>query len=80
MVALSPEQALYDSYRTLARRVQALVSTPRAQVEHQIVITREPGDLQLAWEQLLEEIREAGVTMTPRPDGSVHVCWFVSQD
>ncbi|MWK59783.1 DUF1654 domain-containing protein [Pseudomonas otitidis] len=68
----------YDSYRALARRVQALISTPRAQVEHQIVITREPGDLQPAWEQLLEEIREAdGVRLTHRPDGSVHVSWFV---
>ena len=67
------------SYVQLARRVQALVSTPRAQIEHQVVIDREAGDMQLAWDQLLEEIGETeGVTLTHRADGSVHVFWFAS--
>ncbi len=78
MDAQSLQQATYQSYVQLARRVQALVSTPRAQIEHQVVLAREPGDIQLAWDQLLEEIRETeGVTLTPRADGSIHIAWFV---
>ncbi|WP_431484177.1 DUF1654 domain-containing protein [Pseudomonas solani] len=79
MDAQSLQQTTYQSYVQLARRVQALVSTPRAQIEHQVVIDREPGDIQLAWDQLLEEIGETeGVTLTRRADGSVHVFWFAS--
>ncbi|MCU9949832.1 DUF1654 domain-containing protein [Pseudomonas sp. PDM13] len=79
MDAQSLQQTTYQSYRALAQRVQALVSTPRAQIEHQIVLAREPGDMQPAWDQFLEEIRETeGVTLTPRTDGSIHIAWFVS--
>lgn len=79
MDAQSQQQATYQSYVMLARRVQSLVSTPRAQIEHQIVLDREAGDLQPAWDQLLEEIREAeGVTLTRRADGSIHIAWFAS--
>ncbi|UXY55366.1 DUF1654 domain-containing protein [Pseudomonas tohonis] len=70
----------YQSYLDLARRVQALMSTPRARIEHQIVISREPWDTQIAWDQLLDEIREApGVRLTQRADGSVHVGWFIER-
>lgn len=79
MDAQSLQQATYLSYRAIAQRVQALVSTPRAQIEHQIVLAREPGDIQSAWDQFLEEIRETeGVTLTRRADGSIHIAWFAS--
>lgn len=69
----------HSSYYHLTRRVRLLLTTPRAQVEHQAVITREPGDSCQDWDRLLEEIRDAeGVTLTPRRDGSLHVAWFSS--
>ncbi|GJN50814.1 DUF1654 domain-containing protein [Pseudomonas tohonis] len=69
-----PEQS---SYYHLTRRVQLLLSTPRAQVEHQAVIYREPCDCSSDWDRLLEEIRDTeGVALTLRPDGSIHVAWF----
>lgn len=78
MDAHSLQQTHYESYRTIARRVHALMSTPRARVEHQIVLPREPADMQPAWDQVLEEIRESeGVTITPRSDGSMHIAWFI---
>lgn len=70
-----------DTYRTLARRVQHLITTPRARYEHQAVIHRLPNDKPHDWDRLLDEIRDAeGVTLNPRPDGSVHVVWYVSRD
>lgn len=71
-----PEQS---SYYHLTRRVQLLLNTPRAQIEHQAVIYREPCDSSSDWDRLLEEIRDTeGVTLTPRRDGSLHVAWFSS--
>lgn len=72
-----PEQS---SYYHLTRRVQLLLSTPRAQVEHQAVIYREPSDSSSDWDRLLDEIRDTeGVALTSRPDGSIHVAWFSNQ-
>ncbi|WP_236232586.1 DUF1654 domain-containing protein [Pseudomonas solani] len=70
----------YQSYLDLVQRVQALLGSYRARIEHQIVIAREPQDTHAAWEQLMDEIREApGVRLTPRPDGSMHVGWFITR-
>jgi hypothetical protein len=67
-----------DSYRSLARRVQRLITTPRARYEHQAVIQRLPGDQPDDWERLLDEISDAeGVKLNLRPDGSVHVVWYI---
>lgn len=67
-----------DTYRSLARRVQRLITTPRARYEHQAVIQRLPGDHPNDWERLLDEINDAeGVKLNKRPDGSVHVVWYV---
>lgn len=66
-----------DSYSTLARRVQALVTTPRARIEQQAVIPRLPDDHSADWERLLDEIDTTdGVRAIPRPDGSLYVAWF----
>jgi len=70
-----------DTYRSLALRVQSLISTPRARYEHQAVIHREPGDRPDDWDRLLDEIGDAdGVKLNARPDGSVHLVWYVPLD
>jgi hypothetical protein len=70
-----------DTYLALSRRVAALIKSPRAIYEHQAVIQRLPDDQPHDWDRLLDEIRDAeGVTLNPRPDGSVHVVWYVSRD
>ena len=67
-----------STYTALTRRVQAIIVTPRAQVEHQAVIYRQSGESPQDWERLLEEIRDAeGVTMTTREDEGVHLAWYV---
>ncbi|GAC1030465.1 DUF1654 domain-containing protein [Pseudomonas sp. No.21] len=71
------QRAEQSSYYHLTRRVQLLLNTPRAQIEHQAVIYREPSDSSSDWDRLLEEIRDTeGVVLTHRPDGSIHVAWF----
>jgi len=74
----STSQAPVSSYDQLARRIQGVISTPRAQVEHQAVIHRQDDESPQDWGRLLEEIRDAeGVTMTAREDGGVHLAWYV---
>jgi Tfp pilus assembly protein PilN len=69
-------QTQISGYERLARRIQSVISTPRAQVERQAVISRQLDDQQSDWDRLLEELRDTdGVTMTPRSDGSVHLAW-----
>lgn len=69
-------QTQISGYERLARRIQGVISTPRAQVERQAVISRQPDDQQSDWDRLLEELRDTDdVTMTPRSDGSVHLAW-----
>lgn len=75
---MEPQAHQTDTYRALARRVHRLITTPRARYEHQAVIQRLPGDQPHDWERLLDEINDAeGVKLNPRPDGSVHVVWYV---
>lgn len=77
----SIESRPVNTYLVLSRRVTALVSTPRARYEHQAVIHRLPTDLPDDWERLLDEIRDVeGVKLNPRPDGSVHLVWYVPLD
>lgn len=65
-----------SSYHRLVRRVNLVITTPRAQVERQVSLAPLPGDRPEDWERLIEEIQDAdGVALTKRPDGSVHVRW-----
>lgn len=65
-----------SSYGRLVRRINHLITTPRAQYERQANLTRQPDDRPEDWERLLEEIQQTdGVSMSRRPDGSIHVCW-----
>ncbi|MFG5864447.1 DUF1654 domain-containing protein [Metapseudomonas sp. CR1201] len=63
-------------FELMARRVQAVITSPRAQAECQANIAREPHESPEDWQLLLEQISEAEeVRMTHRDDGSVHLAW-----
>ncbi|WP_417585377.1 DUF1654 domain-containing protein [Pelagibacterium sp.] len=69
-----------SSYGRLVRRINHLITTPRAQYERQANLTRQPDDRPEDWERLLEEIEQTdNVTMRRWPDGSVHVIWTGSE-
>lgn len=60
----------------LARRIQHLITSPRAQLERQICIAKREDESEDDWRALLDQIgEENGVTMTRRADGSVHLAW-----
>lgn len=81
MEAHSLDRQSPKSYATLTRRIHAAVHSRLAQAEHQVIIRREPHESQADWDRLMEEIRDAEtVTITPRPDGSMHLAWYVSID
>ncbi|WP_217476592.1 DUF1654 domain-containing protein [Stutzerimonas stutzeri] len=69
-----------SSYGRLVRRINHLITTPRAQYERQANLARHPDDRLDDWERLLDEIQQTdGVAMTKRPDGTVHVCWSIAE-
>lgn len=70
-------QRQLSTYNRLVRRVNRLITTPRAQVERQANLAPHPDDLPEDWERLLDEIQQTdGVAITRRPDGSIHVRWL----
>ncbi len=69
-----------SSYGRLVRRINHLITTPRAQYERQANLVRHPDDRPEDWERLMDEIQQAdGVSLTKRPDGSVHVRWRATE-
>lgn len=69
-------QRQISTYNRLVRRINRLITTPRAQVERQANLFRQSDDRPEDWERLVDEIQQTdGVSMTPRPDGSIHVRW-----
>ena len=81
MTGLQPcsitHQRQISSYHRLVRRVNRVLTTPRAKVERQADLAPEPEDRPEDWERLMDEIRETdGVAMTCRDDGTVHVRWL----
>ncbi|WP_313058351.1 DUF1654 domain-containing protein [Stutzerimonas nitrititolerans] len=65
-----------STYHRLVRRVKRTITTPRAQRECQANLAPQQDDRPEDWERLLDEIQQSdGVSMTKRPDGSVHVRW-----
>lgn len=65
-----------STYHRLVRRVNRAITTPRAQRECQANLAPQQDDRPEDWERLLDEIQQAdGVTMTKRPDGTIHVRW-----
>lgn len=65
-----------SSYEKLVRRINQVITSPRAQIERQAVLSPTLEEHPADWERLLDEIREAeNVLMTRQEDGSVHVRW-----
>ncbi|UCP00072.1 DUF1654 domain-containing protein [Metapseudomonas lalkuanensis] len=81
MEAHSLDRQSAKTYAALTRRIHAAVHSRLAQAEHQVIIRREPHESQADWDRLMEEIRDAEVvTVTPRPDGSAHLAWYVENE
>lgn len=69
-------QVEVSSYEKLVRRVNQVISSPRAQLEKQACLAPGPSDLPEDWERLLDEIQETeNVSMTRQDDGSIHLRW-----
>ncbi|KAA8712484.1 DUF1654 domain-containing protein [Pseudomonas cannabina] len=73
------DMAHHDAYLALAQRIQDAITSDKAQIEHQVLLVREPGEVLEHWERILEEISEAeGITVTRHPEnGTAHVCWYI---
>ncbi|MBX8492009.1 DUF1654 domain-containing protein [Pseudomonas cichorii] len=71
-----------DAYLALVQRIQALITSPQAQIEHQIRLHREPGESILHWEQIAEQLMEAeGVTVTrDSTNDTIHLSWYVEYE
>ncbi|MBX8522167.1 DUF1654 domain-containing protein [Pseudomonas cichorii] len=71
-----------DAYLALVQRIQALITSPQAQIEHQIRLHREPGESLLHWEQIAEQLMEAeGVTVTrDSTNDTIHLSWYVEYE
>ncbi|MBU1862022.1 MAG: DUF1654 domain-containing protein [Gammaproteobacteria bacterium] len=66
-----------STYHRLVRRVNRVLTTPRAQRECQANLAPQQDDRPEDWERLLDEIQQTdGVAMTRRQDGSVHLRWL----
>ncbi len=64
------------SYGQLIARSNAILSSPRAQVQHRASIERLPHESDEDWERFMDEISsEVTVTVLKREDGGVDVSW-----
>ncbi|MCQ9468752.1 DUF1654 domain-containing protein [Pseudomonas alliivorans] len=79
MQTLTPEASQHDAYLALAQRIQDLITSPKAQIEHQVLLSREPDESPVHWEQIVEQISEAeGINVTRNfENGTVNVSWYV---
>lgn len=65
-----------DTYRQLVNRSNSILSSPRAQVQHQASIERLPHESDEDWERFMDEISaEVTVTAVKRGDGGVDLSW-----
>lgn len=69
-------QTQISTYERLLRRVNLVLTSPRAQRERQACLSPAPDDRPEDWERLLDEIQDSeNVSMTQQTDGSVHLRW-----
>lgn len=64
------------SFDKLANRIQAMVNSPRAQIDKRIVIDRLDYESPEDWQRLLDEISEnENVSISHGDNGSIHLAW-----
>jgi hypothetical protein len=81
MSSWTPEVSEHGGYVALARRIQSIISSPKAQIDHQALIAPEPGEARSNWDRLVNEIKDAeGVSIHQRDDGSYLVVWFITPE
>jgi hypothetical protein len=81
MSSWTPQIPEHESYIALAQRIQSIITSPKAQIDHQALIAREPGETKGNWDRLVAEIQDAeGVSLTPCEDGRYRVSWFVTPE
>ncbi|GAB2796444.1 hypothetical protein GCM10027040_23650 [Halomonas shantousis] len=65
-----------SSYELLGQRIQKLITSPRAQRDKHLVISRLEEESADDWARLLEEFETVEeLTMIPHEDGSVTLRW-----
>ncbi|OUM04699.1 hypothetical protein BW686_24975 [Pseudomonas syringae] len=79
MLNRSLDTPQHDAYLALAQRIQDAIASDKAQIEHQVLLVREPGEALDHWERILEQIGETeGVSVTRNlATGTVHVSWYI---
>ncbi|MCQ2994200.1 DUF1654 domain-containing protein [Pseudomonas syringae] len=81
MSSLTPDITEHESYIALAQRIQSIICSPKAQIDHQALISREEGESAHNWERLVSEIRDSeGVSISRCDDGRFLVTWFVTPE
>lgn len=81
MTSWTPDTTEQYGYIALARRIQDIIMSPKAQIDHQALIAPEQGESSRNWDRLIAEIRDAeGVSISPCEDGRFLVTWFVTPD
>jgi hypothetical protein len=79
MSSWTPDITEQDQYVKLTRRIQTILASQKAQIDHQAVIVREPSDSRRNWDRLISELQEAeGVLVVAREDQSLLISWFVT--
>ncbi|AHG39217.1 DUF1654 domain-containing protein [Pseudomonas syringae] len=79
MLNQSPGNSQHDAYLALAQRIQDAIASDKAQIEHQVLLIREPGESVAHWEHIVDQISEAeGISVSRNPEnGTAHVSWYI---
>jgi hypothetical protein len=79
MSSWTPDVTEQDQYTKLTRRVQAVVTSQKAQIDHQALIIREPSDSRRNWDRLVSELKDSeGLSVTAPDDQTLLISWFVT--
>jgi hypothetical protein len=81
MTSWTPDASEQTGYIALTRRIQDIILSPKAQIDHQVLISPEPGESLSQWDHLISEIRDAeGVSIRSCEDGRFLVSWFITPE
>ncbi|MCJ2371532.1 DUF1654 domain-containing protein [Pseudomonas sp. RGM 3321] len=79
MLNPSLDHSQHDAYLALAQRIQDAIASDKAQIEHQVLLIREPGESVAHWERIVDLISETeGISVTRNPEnGTANVSWYI---